>query len=350
MKFFTGLSFVASALAVPMEVTRRDSPLKVEIQSVGNSAVKAVVTNTGSEPIKLMKTGSILDQTAVEKAEIFSGADQVAFDGVRLQLQTSNVAEDAFQTLAAGESVEAEFDPAEVHDLSTGGDFDFLVRGTFLTASADSTSIDGAVPFDSNVLANHVDGVAAAKVRRDFHENLKRTQVQSDCTGTRGTAQRTALSNCASLAQKAAAAATNGSADKLTEYFKSSTSATRSTVAGVFNKVATECGSTTSGVSTQYCTDTLGYCSSNVLAYTIPSRSLMVSCDLYFSALTALSTQCHAQDQATTTLHETTHLTQIKGTQDNGYGYQAIQGLSSAQSLNNADSYALYANAIQVGC
>lgn len=73
MKFFTGLSLVASALAVRMDVTKRDSPLKVEIQSVGNSAVKAVITNTGSEPIKLMKTGSILDQTAIEKAEIFSG-------------------------------------------------------------------------------------------------------------------------------------------------------------------------------------------------------------------------------------------------------------------------------------
>lgn len=255
------------------------------------------------------------------------------------------MAEDAFQTLAAGESVEAEFDPAEVHDLSTGGDFDFLVRGTFLTASADSTSIDGSVPFDSNVLKNHVDGVAAAKVRRDFHANIeKRTQLQSDCTGSDGTAQRTALTNCASLAKKAADAATNGSAAKLTEYFKSSTSATRSTVAGVFNKVATECGSTTSGASTQYCTDVLDNCQSQVLAYTVPSRSLMVSCPLYFSALTGLSSQCHDQDQATTTLHETTHLTEIKGTQDNGYGYAAIQGLSSSQSLNNADSYALFAN------
>lgn len=73
MKFLTGLSLVASALAIPTEVTRRDNPLKVEIESVGNSAVKAVVTNTGSEPIKLMKTGSILDKAAVEKAEIFSG-------------------------------------------------------------------------------------------------------------------------------------------------------------------------------------------------------------------------------------------------------------------------------------
>jgi hypothetical protein len=73
MKFLACLSLLASALAVRLDVAKRDSPLKVEIQSVGNSAVKAVVTNTGSEPIRLMKTGSILDKAAVEKAEIFSG-------------------------------------------------------------------------------------------------------------------------------------------------------------------------------------------------------------------------------------------------------------------------------------
>lgn len=79
MKFFTGLSLVASALAARMDVTKRDSPLKVEIQSVGNSAVKAVITNTGSDAIKLMKTGSILDKNAIEKAEIFSGGTYTLF-------------------------------------------------------------------------------------------------------------------------------------------------------------------------------------------------------------------------------------------------------------------------------
>lgn len=45
---------------------------------------------------------------------------------------------------------------------------------------------------------------------------------------------------------------------------KSSTSSTRSTVAGVFNKAATECGSTSSGVARYYCSDVYGNgCSSN---------------------------------------------------------------------------------------
>lgn len=235
-----------------------------------------------------------------------------------------------------------------MHDLSSGGDFHVRVRGSFQTAPLNSTEITGVVPYDSNLMYTHVDGQAASKVRRDFHERLrakmKRTELQSDCTGSTGQAQRAALTNCRSLATAAATAASNGSAQKLTEYFKSSSSSTRTTVAGVFNKIATECGTTNGGVSTQYCTDVLDSCESGVLAYTLPSQSLMVSCPLYFNQLSAVTTRCHGQDQASTTLHEVTHLRQIKGTQDYGYGYNAVQSLSSAQNLNNADTYTLFAN------
>lgn len=112
----------------------------------------------------------------------------MAFDGIRLRLQTTGLAEDAFQTIAPGETVETEWDPAVVHDLSTGGQFDFVATGSFLTADADSTDLTGAVPYSSNTLASKVDGAAAAKVRRDFHEKIARTDVQSDCTGTQSTA------------------------------------------------------------------------------------------------------------------------------------------------------------------
>ena len=35
---------------------------------------------------------------------------------------------------------------------------------------------------------------------------------------------------------------------------------------------------------------------------------------------------------------------------DNAYGYAASTALSANAALNNADTYALYANAIYVGC
>jgi deuterolysin len=149
------------------------------------------------------------------------------------------------------------------------------------------------------------------------------------------------VSACRSFAAAASSAALSNTA-KVNEYFKSTS--VGSQVAQVFGRVISECGSTSSGVSRTYCSDVYGACSSNVLAYTLPSGSYIVNCPLYFSAIPATTNTCHAQDQATTTLHEVTHLTQIKGTQDLGYGYSAATRLSSSQALNNADSYALFAN------
>ncbi|KAJ9133257.1 Neutral protease 2 [Pleurostoma richardsiae] len=352
MKFFARITLLAAAAcAVSVDLEKRETPLDVKLELIGNSNVKASITNTGSSGLKIFKTGTILDAAAVEKVDVFSGADKVEFDGLRLTVSTEGLNEESFQTIAAGETVEVEWDVAEVHDLSSGGDFDLALKSAVSYAEEGSTEIAGVIPISSNTLTATVDGAAAAQVRRDFHEKAKRQIVQSDCTGTRRTATVNAISACRSLALAASSAAASGSASKMTEYYKSSSTTTRNTVASVFSRVASECGSSSSGVSRYYCSDVYGACSSGVLAYTLPSQSYMVNCNLYFTGLTALSRTCHAQDQATTTLHEVTHLTQIKGTSDYGvYGYNAVRGLSAAQNLNHADTYSLFANAIYVGC
>ena len=266
---------------------------------------------------------------------------KIAFAGIKIRVTTDNIPEESFQVIAPGETVETSFDIAELHDLSNGGVFDITSTGAFATASLDSTEVTGAMPFSSNTITTGIDGVQAEKTRRDF---IKRSAVQTDCTGAKKTSTVNALANCRTLAQAAYSAASSNTA-KVQEYFKSTSSSTISRLQTVFNKVIAECGSSTSGVSKTYCTDRYGSgCSSNVLAYTLPSSSYIVNCPLYFSALPALTKTCHAQDQATTTLHESTHLSQIAGTDDLGYGYAAASRLSTSSALNNADSYALFAN------
>ncbi|KAF3345623.1 Brefeldin A resistance protein [Verticillium dahliae VDG2] len=275
---FSGLLYLATlASAASVDLSKRDSPLDIKIEKVGNTVIKASITNTGASDLKVLKTGSILDELEVEKSEIFSGSKKVEFDGVRLQLDTTALSEESFQVLVAGETVELTWDVAHVHDLSAGGEFDISANGRFSYAESDSTELTGVATYASNVVHSTVDGEEAAKVRRDFHETIKRAV--------------------------------------------SSTTATRNTVAGVFNRIASECGSSTGGVSRQYCTDIYPACSSGVIAYTLPSQSYMVNCPYYFSSFPAQSRTCRAIDQATTTLHEVTHLTQIRGTQDyNCYG------------------------------
>jgi deuterolysin len=261
---------------------------------------------------------------------------------------TTNLDESAFQSIAGGETITTSWDIAQVHDLSTGGPISVASSGFIPYAAGNSTVLSPApLSFASNTLTTTIDGAAAAIVRRSFHSLAQRQVIQSDCTGSKLSATRTALSECQQLAAAASQAASSGPAAKMTEYFKSSSSQTRSTVSSVFARVASECGSSPNGgVSRLYCSDVYQSCSSGVLAYTLPSQSYMVNCNLYYTALSSLSRKCHDQDQATTTLHETTHLSQIAGTTDQGgcYGYNCVQSLSGAQNLKHADTYALFAN------
>ncbi|ROT40802.1 metallo proteinase [Sodiomyces alkalinus F11] len=354
MKFLASVSFLAAlASAAVVDITRREteSPLEVKIELSGNSAVRASITNTGSSAIKVLKTGSILDTVEVEKSQVFLGNEKIAFDGVRLMVDTAALTEESFRLISAGETVEVEWDVAIGHDLSAGGDFDFTTAGALSYAEEDSTEIAGVVPYSSNVLHAHVDGEAAAMVRREFHDMLeKRFAVQSDCSGTQRTATVNAISACRSLAVTAASWASSGSAAKMNEFFKSSTSATRSTVVGVFNRIASECGSTTSGAR-QHCRDIYpgGACSNGVVAYAVPAQNYVVNCPYYFT-FPARSGSCYGISHASTTLHEATHLRHVAGTTDYCYGYSCVQRLSTAQNLNNADTYALYAQSIYAGC
>ncbi|OLN90225.1 Neutral protease 2-like protein 4 [Colletotrichum chlorophyti] len=346
MKLALSLSFAALACAATTNVNKHDNPLRVTIEAVGNSGVKASITNTGTKKLKVLKTGSLLDQLAVEKAEVFTGSKKVNFDGIRLRLQTNNLPNEAFETFDAGQTVEVNWDVAEVHDLSAGGKYEIVAQGSLSFAEANGNEITGVSSFQSNVLSVEVDGASAAKTRHDFHKHVKRADIQKDCTGTQRAASIKALRTCRDLARAASSAAESGPADKMEEYFKSSTTTTRNTVADVFTKVAEECNSTTSGVSRLFCTDIISACAPGIIAYTVPSESYIVNCPTFFTIPT-LSSTCHAQDGATTTIHEVTHLLQIMGTTDQSacYGYSCVLSLTADQNLYHADTYALFANA-----
>lgn len=227
--------------------------------------------------------------------------DRLAFDGLRLTVSHVGLPEESFTIVKSGETIEVDFDAAELHDLSKGGVFDILTSGAFSYADLDSTEIVGTVPFKSNTVSSKVDGHEAGVIHKTFQDKAKRTIVQDDCTGTQRTATVNGINNCASLASAARSAARSDTA-RLEEFFKSSSSSVSSTVEGVFARIEDECGSTTSGVSRYYCSDVYGACQPGVIAYALPSQSYMVNCPTYFQ-MPAASSQCHAQDQQTSKNH-----------------------------------------------
>jgi Lysine-specific metallo-endopeptidase len=85
-----------------------------------------------------------------------------------------------------------------------------------------------------------------------------------------------------------------------------------------------------------------------VLAYSQGSVPDEVNLCPAFFDLPLVTNVCHepSHDQATTLIHEITHIPGIADppTTDEAYGYNLSKYLDQARSLSNADTYALYAN------
>ncbi|CAD6446319.1 07a43aa3-81a5-4768-9422-655b5aa20577 [Sclerotinia trifoliorum] len=329
--------------------------LEVTSAAGDNALVHATVKNTGIEALNLLKYGTLFDSAPVQKVDVYEGGELKKCCSIQRDPpfhSAHRLSPRGLHTLAAGETFETTVNAAEVHDLSSTN-YTFIAEGSIPVAPVGSTKISDTILFKSNTLTIPVDGAAAQSMAKAIPASIDRcTILQSGCSTTQKSQTTQALSYCAQLARAASTAASSGSATKFSEYFKTTAAATRSVVAARLSAVASQCSSLTSGSTTYYCTDIYNYCSSNVLAYTIPSTNEIVNCPLYYSALPTLSGTCHAQDRATTSLHEFTHApaTYSPGTADNGYGYSAAVALTSAKAVLNADSYALYANAIYVGC
>ncbi|CBF73605.1 hypothetical protein AN7962.2 [Aspergillus nidulans FGSC A4] len=354
MKFIAPIALLGmfqAASASPVDIKTSNAGLQVTLSQINNTRIKAVVQNTGSEEVTFMHMNFFKDASPVKKVSIFRNNDEVEFQGIKYRVQTDDLSDEVLTSLAPGASFEDEFDIAATSDLSSGGPV--TIRSEGIVPLVTEKSVTGSLSYSSNELTIDVDGAEAAKIETvgaQLSKLSKRTRVSS-CSGTRATALQTALRNAASLASRAASAASQGGST-FTTFFKSDSSSTRNAVAARLRAVASESSSTSSGSTTYYCTDVYGYCSSNVLAYTLPAYNIIANCDIYYTYLPALTGTCYAQDQATTTLHEFTHAPGVysPGTDDLGYGYDAATRLSASQALNNADSYALYANAVYLGC
>ncbi|KAL8730559.1 MAG: hypothetical protein Q9166_004013 [cf. Caloplaca sp. 2 TL-2023] len=246
--------------SVAVDLEKRASDVVVALSSAGGSVVKASITNNAARTFKFLKSGTFLDSAPVDKATVFKNGAPVAFKGVLKRVKTTELTEDAFASLAPGATLESTFELAAVTDLSAGGAFEVVAEGAVPLAQADSTELSGSeITFRSNTLSITVDGAAAARVAPAVRILDDRTIVTS-CAGAQGTSLRNALTNAVQLSNAAATAAQSGSAAKFQEYFRTTDTGARNTVAARFRGVSAQAGSTTNGATRYYCGDPYGYC------------------------------------------------------------------------------------------
>lgn len=372
------LAFIVSALGAAIDTAGASSPgaLRVSLKASGNSAVKAVIKNTGPQPLRLYTPGSLLDDNPIEKTEVYSGckfilvktsivqkfdeftnlltsnlANQIPFLGIHVYPITTNVQEDALQTIGVNEFIETEWDPAEVHDLSAGGRFDYLVRGQFLVAGPNSTVITGSIPFTST-LSIEIDGTTASGIHQGYQATLDKRSLMGDtCLPEQSKQLRGVEKICNKLALQAAEVAKtkNSITDRyMKEYFKATDTATRTEVRKVFEKAAQECIPKGSYGEFHCATKKSRRCTGKIYAYTTRLENAqhwwVAFCPEYFAELVTQATRCFQDDQATTMLHEMTHIKEIKGTHDHAYNYPNVTFLTAKKALDNADNYAIFAN------
>lgn len=265
---------------------------------------------------------------------------QISSLGIQPIIDPAALQEENFQVLSGGESIELDWDVAEDHDLSVGGDFNITSSGILSYAELNSTVLSGTVRYESNVVQASVDGEQAASVFTVFAD--KRASIQSDCQGGQRDQTRWSLGWCRRMALYAEKVSRSGPADRMNFFFKSSDAATRKRVGDNFHKIAVECGSPVTGVARVFCSDRHSFCRPEYIAYAYGSD--IVNCPLFFR-LPTNNKECRANTQATTAIHEASHLSQILGTSDyNGcYGIDCIRRLSREQNLNHADTYSFFA-------
>lgn len=64
--------FAIPVLTSPMgPYNRRATGISVDLSTVGDTEVKAVLTNTGAESVSLLKFGTFMDPSPVQKVEVY---------------------------------------------------------------------------------------------------------------------------------------------------------------------------------------------------------------------------------------------------------------------------------------
>ncbi|KAF8462372.1 neutral protease 2-like protein [Kalaharituber pfeilii] len=346
----TLLAFLSTfAAASPLD--KRVSPLEVVLKPAGSNAVVIVsVTNTGSKDLNVLNLGTFLSESPVEKVDVFRDGERLEFKGLYIRYAMDSLSADDFTLIPAGKTVSKTVSLAGLYDFSVSGKYNVVAHGALsfedaLSLGRPAKRANGppsnAAEFNSNELEIEVDAVEAAK-----------RVVMTGCSGTRQSALASALSNAATIASRAATAASSGSATKFQEFFRTTSSSTRSTVAARLRAIASAASSTNSGNIRYYCNDPAGACRSNVIAYTLPSSNIVANCDIFYNSLTTVARTCYRQDRATTVIHELTHAPGVYSPhcRDYAYGYAQCTALSASQAVLNADNYALFSQAVYLGC
>ncbi|BAE62042.1 unnamed protein product [Aspergillus oryzae RIB40] len=317
--------------------------IDVQLQSIGNSTIKAFITNIADENLRVVKRGGLLDNELPTKKVVVSGSGaNPTFTGAEVDYVNTHLNDDAFLELAPKQTIESIFDIADSHDLSPGQKYSAIADGMLEYTKLDNPKKFFVVPYTSNAID--------FDAPEDSANRLATRATLEACSGEYNKLMQDNLAQAAKMAEAAAADARDGSSGLFQKFFKSQDEADKKEVAERLEAIAKE--ATSKGTLTYYCQPSAqDSCGGNIAAITYPTQNRVVNCQAYYETQQVVN-ECGYLDQAAISLHEFSHATSVyaPGTDDVVYGLDGVLQLSTAQAKNNADSFAYYANSVSNSC
>ncbi|KAK0436119.1 Metalloprotease, partial [Armillaria borealis] len=301
----------------------------------------AIVSNTGSQPARILKYGTILaDILPTRSFTVTKDGETVPLTGIKLTVSLEDIDDSVFAVIPPGQTITVN------HVLSTL--FDFASAGPGTSTFMPVTSFQTASPMARLTNAASLDHVSVSSSSVDVHisgDLAKRDLPVLDARAVdiyTSSSQKSFIDASYTEAKSLAYIgssyiATNGTNSLYTAYYGATST---STIRGVFNNVTGE-PSRSRALS---CTDTFRAGSSAVIAYTVISTTNVCIFPYAFNGREVSSTNlCRGTSVASrnvrfgATLHELTHAT--SGTDDVIYGCASDQALSDTNQRINADNY-----------
>ncbi|KAG8410596.1 hypothetical protein J3459_017072 [Metarhizium acridum] len=329
------------ALAAALPAVPEDWPERLNVRAELDTRTKINITieNKSPKAFNILKAGSVLDDNPLESMRVSLKPDcRVVIDSFyRTHSDPRNESE--FQFMPAGGSITTTIDLLDVRNASGfcgNKTTPFEIDATFRTAEAGSTKLVHSIPYKLDNALIYPEFLPP--LPEAFEERVYK------CPPDYLSVLKEGILGCASLATAARKAALTGSAELMEGYFKDSSQETRNSVADTFAKVATLCSLNNPRF---YITCTPNRCRRPVFAsiFSASDPANLIFCKRgYFQPMfpdfNEISSIIH------TVIHEFTHLKWIKGTQDLEYGLSEATILGKDESIMNADTYALFSDAV----
>ncbi|CAE6490326.1 unnamed protein product [Rhizoctonia solani] len=331
-------AFVAASPSLKLTVSGPSS-----VTDVDNLTVKATVTNTGSETVKLLKDPrTVLSDWRTNSFAIEGTAGTPAFTGIKVkyspELALKSGDQSKFAVLAPGQSLELTHDLAGVYNFTRSGAGEYKFSASNIFQYVDSNGQLATVAADTQSHKLKVGGSLASFKGAPNHDKRgisRRAIGYTSCTSARQTLIATAANSANTYVANANTylAGISSGTTRYTTWFGTFTSARFSTVKSHFSLIGTDATSTTYDCT---CTD------SGTYAYVYPgSPGYVYLCGAFWNA-----PNTGTDSRAGTIVHEQSHFTVNGGTDDHVYGQSGAKSLAisnPANAVDNADNHEYFA-------